>query len=574
MTEKNIHPNKYCELRSIYKYYIDSYFALYQLKTEKEEELSSIYKIIKTELIESKKYTPKKIAEDILNIIPYNNRYTKSYLYLTKLISDDYQVELHDEYGYGDEFEYIFTENTIYKAIMYNNLIVFILFTEIDEFDKNQKLESDLYPHSKEGYSLLELCCYHGAVDCFKLLRTKFNSEITEKCLQFSFLGGNPEIMSECLKYQTPNEKCMKYAIISHNIDFVTFLMNEYNIEIDLYYCEKFKNLESFFVYFDQTSDVNKCLINSVIFNIQSLCEYFLSHGANINEKDNGGLTALHIAVDSNQLEIVEFLLSHGANIDEKDNDGLTALHIAVKSNQLKIVEFLLSHGANINEKDYLGKTALHIAVKSNQLKIVEFLLSHGANIDEKNNDGLTALHFAVLYNDKETVEFLLSHGANIDEKDYLGKTALHIAEMFNNEEIVKFLLSHGANIDEKDNDGLTALHIAVKSNQLKIVEFLLSHGANINEKDYLGKTALHIAVKSNQLKIVEFLLSHGANINEKDYLGKTALHIATKINNEETVEVLISNGAKNRTYFFSYIKEKIHSFLSTLYVLIFKMHK
>ncbi|KAI5550271.1 protein ubiquitination, partial [Trichomonas vaginalis G3] len=52
--------------------------------------------------------------------------------------------------------------------------------------------------------------------------------------------------MSECLKYQKPNEKCMEYAIISHNIDFVTFLMNEYNMEIDLDYCGWYNNLESF----------------------------------------------------------------------------------------------------------------------------------------------------------------------------------------------------------------------------------------------------------------------------------------------------------------------------------------
>ena len=80
MSDKDIHPNKFSELRSIYKYYIDSYNALYQLKTENEEDLNSIYKLIKTELIDSKKYPPKRIMGDILNIIPYNNRYTKSYL--------------------------------------------------------------------------------------------------------------------------------------------------------------------------------------------------------------------------------------------------------------------------------------------------------------------------------------------------------------------------------------------------------------------------------------------------------------------------------------------------------------
>ncbi|EAY19506.1 hypothetical protein TVAG_136370 [Trichomonas vaginalis G3] len=93
MSEKDIHPNNFSELRSICKHYIDSYNALYQLKTEREEELKDIYKQIKTELIDSKKYSSKKIIEDILFIIPFNNRYTKSYLSLVKLISDDYHVE-------------------------------------------------------------------------------------------------------------------------------------------------------------------------------------------------------------------------------------------------------------------------------------------------------------------------------------------------------------------------------------------------------------------------------------------------------------------------------------------------
>ncbi|EAY22866.1 hypothetical protein TVAG_076130 [Trichomonas vaginalis G3] len=142
----------------------------------------------------------------------------------------------------------------------------FITFTERDGFDKVQRRKSMLYPYSGVGYSLLELCCYHGAVDCFKILRTKFHSKISLTCLQFSFLGGNPEIMSECLKYQTPYEDCMEYAIISHNIDFVTFLQNEYNIEINLEYCGIYNNLESFLVYFDQTNDFDKCFVYSPIF--------------------------------------------------------------------------------------------------------------------------------------------------------------------------------------------------------------------------------------------------------------------------------------------------------------------
>ncbi|EAY21187.1 hypothetical protein TVAG_283560 [Trichomonas vaginalis G3] len=423
MSDKSIFLNKYSELRSLYKYYIDSYTALYQLKTENEEELSSIYKMIKTNLIDSKNYLPKYIIKDIVGIIPFNNRYIKSYLTLMKFITDEYNVNdvskipiifnfvFYKEYGVkldkSADFEKmnfinsdIHSENTIYRAIMNNDLKAFILFTEREGFDKDKKLDSKLYPenrdrlhlYSNKGYSLLELCCYHGAVDCFKFLRSKFNSEITQKCLEFSFLSGNPEIMSECLKYQKPYDDCMRYAIISHNIDFVTFLMNEYNISINLFDCGFYNNLESFLVYFDQTNDVNKCFVNSVMFDI-AICEYFFSLGADINAKIGNKTTALHIAARNNSRELAEYLILHGANINEKDICNHTALHIAAENNSKETAEILILHGANINEKDKNGKTSLHIALENNSKETAKLFISYGANINEKDKNGIIALH-------------------------------------------------------------------------------------------------------------------------------------------------------------------------------------
>ncbi|EAY02302.1 hypothetical protein TVAG_275760 [Trichomonas vaginalis G3] len=282
MSDQDIHPSKFSELRSIYKYHIDSYIALCQLKTEKEEELNKIYKMIKAELLDSKKYSPEHIIIDILTLIQYRNRYTKSYLTLAKLISDDYHVKeafyledtpnylFYKEYGiYLDKscsFESkkfrnpeILSENEIVRAIMYNDKELFISFTEKEGFNEDQRIISCLYPDSKLGLTLLDLCCYYGAVDCFKFLRSKFNSKITLDCLHNSFLGGNQEIISECLKYQEPNNLDMRIAIILHNIDFVTFLMNEYNLSIDLSDCAEYNNLESFLVYFDQTNKIDEC---------------------------------------------------------------------------------------------------------------------------------------------------------------------------------------------------------------------------------------------------------------------------------------------------------------------------
>ncbi|EAY09682.1 hypothetical protein TVAG_098180 [Trichomonas vaginalis G3] len=441
MSDQDSNPNKYSKLRSIYKYYIDSYDALYQLKTEKEEDLNSIYKMIKTNLIDSKKRLPQIIIKDILGIVPYNNRYTKSYLSLAKLVSDDYQVkdvsnvELVSNFLFYKEYSIkldksanfnkfksenldILKENTIYRAIMNNDLEVFIAFTEREGFAENQTLKSSLYPYSEERFilldpcsyyelSLLELCCYYGAVDCFKFLRTKFNSEITKRCLTFSFLGRNQEIMSECLKQQKPDQKCMKYAIISHNIDFVTFLVNEYIISIDLSACGKYNNLDSFLVFYDQTNLLVSCLVFSPMFNIPSLCEYFLSLGVNINKKLSDGKTALHIAALHNSKEIAELLISHGININEKDKDGKTALHIAAEYNSKEIVELLISHGVNINEKDKNGETALRKVALNTSKETIELLISHGAYINEKDTYEETALRFELKHNSKETAEVL-----------------------------------------------------------------------------------------------------------------------------------------------------------------------
>ncbi|EAY17646.1 hypothetical protein TVAG_235280 [Trichomonas vaginalis G3] len=470
---------------------------------------------------------------DILNIIPYNNRYAKSYLELTKQISDDYHITevsnipivsnylFYKEYGIklntSDDFERnefkhldIFSEATIFRSIMNDDKERFITSIEREGFYKNKILYSCLYPYSDEGYSLLELC--------FKLLRTKFKSEITKTCLELSFLGGNQEIMSECLKYEKPNDTCMKYAIASHNIDFISYLINEHQIEIKLSYCEEHNNLDAFLVYFDQHDALYGGLYYSTVFDIPSLCEYFFSLGAVYYSR------TLLKAISNNSIEVVKFLLSHGANINDKYNEE-TAFHKAIFCNNKDMVELLLLYGKNINEKVEDGKTHLFEAVEKNRREIVELLISHGANINEKDDYGRTPFHFSVKYFEKDTVELLISHGASINEKDATGKTALHYAVINNNKATVELLISHGASINEKDATGKTALHYAVINNNKATVEFLISHGANLNEKDEYENTALNYAIDNNYEKIANLLLSHGAYIVEKDKNVKISLN-------------------------------------------------
>ncbi|EAY03638.1 hypothetical protein TVAG_161770 [Trichomonas vaginalis G3] len=294
---------------------------------------------------------------------------------------DGYHQKIFEKYENENYSLDIHEKISIYKSIMDDDKESFIKFIEDELFDKDKILINEFYPESEDELSLLELCCYHGSVGCFKLLRTKFKSEITLKCLQFSFLGGNPEIIHECLKEQDPDENCMNYAIVSNNIDFISFLMNEYDIDINLEICGEYLNLQAFLMNLDITKDFRKSFIYSPPFSLLSLVEYLFSYCDDVNAPDSDGMRALHFAAIYNCKSIAEFLISNGADVNAINDSGSTALvHPSFVDNK-EIIELLLSHGADINDKNENEQTALLNAVERNYKDLVEFLILHGANI-------------------------------------------------------------------------------------------------------------------------------------------------------------------------------------------------
>jgi len=54
--------------------------------------------------------------------------------------------------------------------------------------------------------------------------------------------------------------------------------------------------------------------------------------------------TPLHYAAINGDIEIVQMLLNRGANINDANQCGITALHNAVKSKTMEIIELLLLH--------------------------------------------------------------------------------------------------------------------------------------------------------------------------------------------------------------------------------------
>ena len=65
-------------------------------------------------------------------------------------------------------------------------------------------------------------------------------------------------------------------------------------------------------------------------------------------------------------VEIVRLLVENGAEVNNKNNDGTTALLWAASKGYLEIVRLLVENGAEVNSKNNDGTTAL-LSAASNE---------------------------------------------------------------------------------------------------------------------------------------------------------------------------------------------------------------
>ncbi|MEW6735638.1 MAG: ankyrin repeat domain-containing protein [Acidobacteriota bacterium] len=108
----------------------------------------------------------------------------------------------------------------------------------------------------------------------------------------------------------------------------------------------------------------------------------------------------------------VEWLLNRGADVNEKDNAGNTALMYAVQTDHPDIAWLLCQSGADVNLKDVNGLTALMYAAINGNAYTVNLLLEEEAEINATNNAGYTALAYAIENGNKEAEKLLRQAGA------------------------------------------------------------------------------------------------------------------------------------------------------------------
>ena len=131
----------------------------------------------------------------------------------------------------------------------------------------------------------------------------------------------------------------------------------------------------------------------------EKVTEMLDSPGATVvNARDVGnGRSAMHIVVARRDVVWIDFLNQQGANVNIRDNKGVTPLMLAAQLNFVEGVEALVEHGAQVDVTNNAGETPLMSAVHTRNTEMMRVLLEAGANPDRADNSGRSARDYARL---------------------------------------------------------------------------------------------------------------------------------------------------------------------------------
>jgi len=274
--------------------------------------------------------------------------------------------------------------------------------------------------------------------------------------------------------------------------------------------------------------------------------------------------TALHGAgVDTRVIDAVRrgdaagvrALIQKKAPVTVAEADGTTALHAAVQQDQVEIVQALLKAGAQANVATRYGVTPLALAATNGNPAVVGALLEAGANPNAANLEGETVLMDAARSGNVAVVDRLLAAGADVNARDtWRGETAVMRAASENHADVVRRLTAARADLNVRSKalaypniredfstmvftaipkGGFTALMLAAREGAHAAANALVEGGANLDATDPDGTTALVIAIINAHYDLAAMLIDKGANPNLGDSAGMAALYAAVDMQNQ-----------------------------------------
>lgn len=256
-----------------------------------------------------------------------------------------------------------------------------------------------------------------------------------------------------------------------------------------------------------------------------------LENDANIFLPNIYGEIALHEASGQSSLEVLKLVLDLGGffSLEARENGGNTALHIAIIYGQGAAVKLLLEENVNVNSQNMDGDTPLLLAVGWNREAILKDLIEAKANVNLQNLRNCTPIAWAAYRGYEKIVSLILEAGPSFNSTR--NAAALRIAVHKGRPRIVRLLLESGAYfcIDLQWQPGKrTVLHDAAERGHVEIVRILLEKGADTKLLDVDNKCAFCAALENGSEDLLKLFTDHTAHCESAEDLAAHLARIVT----------------------------------------------
>src|SRR5262245_62771074 len=146
-----------------------------------------------------------------------------------------------------------------------------------------------------------------------------------------------------------------------------------------------------------------------------------IARKADVNAPQADGSTALHWAVERDDLESADLLIEAGARVAVRTREGVTPLQLAAINGSAAMLGRLVRAGADVNAPlTPAGDTALMMAARTGSVDAIRVLLESGANVNAKETwGGTTPLMWAVSEGHADAVRQLVGAGADVNARSY-----------------------------------------------------------------------------------------------------------------------------------------------------------
>ena len=107
------------------------------------------------------------------------------------------------------------------------------------------------------------------------------------------------------------------------------------------------------------------------------IAQYLVLKGADVNMSSNNGFRVfpLHSAAAGSYTQIARMLIENKADVNVKQQAGVTALHSAAQNGNIDLLILLLEHGADVNVRMEGGKLPADLAREKGFNEIAEALV-------------------------------------------------------------------------------------------------------------------------------------------------------------------------------------------------------